>query len=115
VRVAVEVALDLGQHQFVGDGMRQRIGLAAADDEDPGHVGRGSQRRVERRPPPRHPAACQPGWRVSTMLRRPGSGRKRAGSESQVARPMMTGRPCVVAEVRMVLRQAPDQFRLPCR
>jgi hypothetical protein len=46
-----------------------------------------------------------------TMLRRPGSGRKRGGRDSQVLRPMMTvwpGRQRL--EVRHVFRNVPDQL-----
>src|SRR6218665_2048172 len=43
----------------------------------------------------RAPSACQSFWRGTTMLLRPGSGRKPAGSESQVLRPMITLQPGV--------------------
>jgi hypothetical protein len=40
---------------------------------------------------------CQSACRVTTMFCRPGSGRKRGGSESQVLRPMITGAPAGAA------------------
>ena len=48
------------------------------------------------------PSACQSLWRVTTMLVRPGSGRKRGGNESQVLRPMMTAQPRQLFEMRHV-------------
>src|SRR3954465_7389130 len=43
------------------------------------------------------PGATYPGCRLSTTLRRPGKGRNRSGSDSQVARPMTTVAPRVRA------------------
>src|SRR4051794_27234160 len=43
------------------------------------------------------PGATYPGCRLSTTLRRPGKGRNRSGSDSQVARPITTVAPRVRA------------------
>ena len=50
--------------------------------------------RASRRARRRHPSSSS--WRVTTMLRRPGSGRNRGGNDSHVRRPITTGAPRVV-------------------
>ena len=94
--------------------LRERLGLGvdlrAADDPDLGQlrVSQRDQGLAQAAGALRRLRPASPRWRVTTMLRRPGSGRKRGGSESQVLRPMITGAPAVVLlEVRHVLRQVP--------
>ena len=81
--------------------------LAAADDEDVLRLGEQLERLLERAGSLgslRTPV----GLRVTTTFRRPGSGRKRSGSDSQVRRPITTGWPIVtLAEMRQVLGQVP--------
>ena len=55
------------------------------------------------------PSAAHVSLRVTTTLRRPGSGRKRSGSESQVRRPITTGCPIVSPESAPVLGELPGE------
>ena len=95
-RVAVDVEVDLGEQRA-----RRRAGAPR----------RRSPRRRSRRPRSTSSSELErlleragtlrarrrstPGLRVTTTLRRPGSGRKRSGSESHVFRPMTTACPVV--------------------
>ena len=99
-------SVDLGQHELVGERERGRVDLGAADHE---HLRRvpGEVERLVERPGALGAVAVHFGLRVTTMLRRPGRGRKRSGSESHVRRPITTGWPGrELAEERHVLRAA---------
>ena len=71
-RVAVDVRIDLGQQELVGERQRRRVDLGAADHE---HLRR--RRRRGRRASSSDPTRSAPSpyhfaFRVTTMLRRPG-------------------------------------------
>ena len=98
VRVAVDLGFDMGDVERVGQRQRQRVDLAAADDED--LVWRFGVRfvRIGLEPTAMAPSDCQSRSRVITMFKRPGS---TLGSDSNVLRPMMTGWPSVSALKRL--------------
>ena len=93
-RVALDVVVDLGQQQLVGERQRRCVDLRAADHEDAVDAVEELERLVER-PGALGSVGMPRAFRVTTMLRRPGSGRKRSGSESQVRRPITTACPVV--------------------
>ena len=88
-RVAVDVEVDLGEHELVGERQRRGVDLGAADDEDTLDISR-SASASSTDPARSAPDALQARLRVTTTLRRSGSGRKRSGSDSQVFRPITT-------------------------
>ena len=90
-RVPVDEDVDLGDHQPVG--VRQEAGV-----DRPRRSPR--RTRARRAPAPPTPRAVRPRPTsrrsdVRTTLVRPGSGRNRSGSDSQVRRPMTTVEPMV--------------------
>ena len=88
-RVAVDLEVDLGEHELVRVWQRGCVDRGAADDQDAFDI----SKRVEcllHDPARSAPDAFHPPSRVTTTLRRSGSGRKRSGSDSQVFRPITT-------------------------
>ena len=88
--VAVDVELDLGELELVGEREGGGVDLGATDHVDALLAREESEGVAEASRRARRRVRSSRVSRVTTTLRRPGSGRKRSGSESHVFRPMTT-------------------------